>query len=49
MIDYTNDSTDGYCILNNIILIQRNNNDKIYNIGSSNLGTKTNCLLLNAQ
>lgn len=46
MIDYSNNSPDGYCILNNIILMKRNANDKIYNIGSDNLGERTNCLLL---
>ena len=46
MIDYGNNSTDGYCILNNIFLMKRNANDKIYNIGSDNLGERTNCLLL---
>ena len=46
LIDYVNTSTNGYCMLDNITLLKRNNNDYIYKGSDTNLGTRNNLYLL---
>lgn len=46
MIDYSNNSNDGYCVCDNIFLQKREEGDSIINVGSDNLGTRTNLFLI---